>query len=402
MKNFLSLVPSLLVTAGLFAAGFTVLPSDFRDAPRALDALPGEAAAAPDASAPAAADRDSLGVWAGGSALVNKPTEMQKTRMAQSNRGLKQAESAKALQLELAVPVFRPFADYERTGYLIMNGNFEFNSLAAKRAAASTLGPEGTLVLMVSPRNEPYKADLIRQYSDIVPAARIKVVAVRDADRGFWARDAVPVPMISLADGSLTVIDARYYHNFNSDAEIAQMFGAKLESTGYFYEGGNYMANDRGDCLMVNAGQHVEIPDHVFTRYYGCKKLVRLPLEDGIGHIDEHARFVSADTVLTDLPSYKQILEREGFRVVMLPKVPADYATHVNSLIIDGKVAVPVYGRGTDAEALRVYESVGLKAIPADSYTLSTRGLGSVHCITMTYPPAPFKAVLKALDAREL
>jgi agmatine/peptidylarginine deiminase len=65
-------------------------------------------------------------------------------------------------------------------------------------------------------------------------------------------------------------------------------------------------------------------------------------------------------------------------------------------------VIVPVFGRSTDAQALAVYQSLGLKASGADSKALSNQGQGSVHCITMTYPKVPAAALMKALGAREI
>jgi agmatine/peptidylarginine deiminase len=68
---------------------------------------------------------------------------------------------------------------------------------------------------------------------------------------------------------------------------------------------------------------------------------------------------------------------------------------------MDGKAVVPVFGQPTDAEALAVYERVGLKATGGNSVKLSNKGKGSVHCITMTYPPVPMADLLKVLKAVE-
>jgi len=96
------------------------------------------------------------------------------------------------------------------------------------------------------------------------------------------------------------------------------------------------------------------------------------------------------------------VLQGKGFTVHMLPKPSGPYETYVNSLIMNDQVIVPVFGRSTDAQALAVYQSLGLKASGADSKALSNQGQGSVHCITMTYPKVPAAALLKALGAREI
>ena len=405
MKNRLAVVLSVLLLAGLFhrATPSGASGDGWRDAPRgAAEALgvSGDNSAVPPPSAPRTPNKSVQELWAGDDSLVNSPTPAQRAEMASHNKGLRSA--MKGLELPAEPPVYRPFADYEPTGYLIMNSKFNFNSAEAKTAAAKTLGPEGVLVLVFSPYDYGQKESLVAAYSAVIPRERIKAVSVPDADNAFWARDAMPVPVFEKKTGAFAVINARYYHNFNSDDRIAALFGAKMESHDYYYEGGNFMANDKGLCLMVNNKMHSTMPDAVFSRYYGCEKVVRLPHLDGIGHVDEHARFVSADTVVTDLDEYKAPLAAAGLKVAMMPRVPnTRYSTHVNSLIIDGKVAMPAYGKGTDDQAKAVYESLGLQVVPANTYTLSESGQGSIHCITMTYPKVPFKELLKALKGTE-
>ncbi|MEW5905621.1 MAG: agmatine deiminase family protein [Elusimicrobiota bacterium] len=295
---------------------------------------------------------------------------------------------------------YRPYADYEKTGYLIMSADFNFDSRQAKLTLASKLPADGTLVIFTDTYGTS-KEEVLRAYEGVVPRERIKVVALRGASRGFWARDGIPVPAMD-ASGNLVVVDAVYGHGFEPDAEIGRLFGARVEKHGYYFEGGNFMANHSGTCIMVNAHAHVRIPDSVFAGQYGCREMIRLPLVDGIGHIDEHVRFISEKVVVTDLPQYKDALEGKGLTVHMMPKPSGPFETYVNSVIMDGKVIVPVFGRATDEQALAVYRSLGLEAFGADSRTLSNNGQGSVHCITMTYPKVPARELMKALGATEL
>jgi len=296
---------------------------------------------------------------------------------------------------------YRPFADYEAPGYLIMSADFNFNSSQAKLLMASKLPADGTLVIFTDYDDAGTKENIVRAYEKVVPRSRIKVIALAGAYQGFWARDGIPVPAIDKA-GKLVVVDAVYGHRFEPDAQIAKLFGAGLEKHQYYYEGGNFMANHAGACIMVNHGAHTQIPDSVFIGQYGCSQMIRLPFVDGIGHIDEHVRFISEKVLVTDLPQYKDVLQGKGFTVHMLPKPSGPYETYVNSLIMNDQVIVPVFGRSTDAQALAVYQSLGLKASGADSKALSNQGQGSVHCITMTYPKVPAAALLKALGAREI
>lgn len=312
---------------------------------------------------------------------------------ASANKGLTLGE-------ERVERKYRPYADYEKTGYLIMSADFNFDSRQAKLLMASKLPADATLVIFTDTYGTSKEA-VLREYGAVVPRERIKVVALRGASRGFWARDGIPVPAVD-ASGNLVVVDAVYGHGFEPDAEVARLFGAAIEKHRYYFEGGNYMANHDGECIMVDAGAHRQIPDSIFVGQYGCRRMIRLPFIDGIGHIDEHVRFISEKVVVTDLPRYKDILEGKGLTVHMMPKPAGPYETYVNSLIMDGKVIVPVFGRDTDEQALSVYRSLGLEAFGADSRSLSNKGQGSVHCITMTYPAVPARELMKALGATEL
>lgn len=312
---------------------------------------------------------------------------------ASANKGL-------GLEDERVERKYRPYADYEKTGYLIMSADFNFNSRQAKLLLASKLPADATLVIFTDTYGST-KEDVLRAYETAVPRERIKVVTLPGARNGFWARDGIPVPAMD-ASGNLVVVDARYGHRFEPDAEIARLFGARVEKHQYYFEGGNFMANHSGDCVMVDHGAHRQIPDSIFVGQYGCRQMIRLPFVDGIGHIDEHVRFVSEKVVVTDLSQYKDALEGKGFTVHMMPKPSGPYETYVNSVIMDGKAIVPVFGRDTDEQALNVYRSLGLEAFGADSRSLSNSGQGSVHCITMTYPKVPARELMKALGATEL
>ena len=168
------------------------------------------------------------------------------------------------------------------------------------------------------------------------------------------------------------------------------------------FRGRQFQANTKGDCVIVNNDRHAKIPNEIFAGYYGCKQLIRLPFIDGIGHVDERARFINDTTLVTDTPSYKDTLTGKGFTVHMLPRASRPFETYVNSLIMNGKVVVPVFKQATDAAALAVYEGLGLKAAGGDSVSLSNTGQGSVHCITMTYPKVPMADLLKSMGAKEI
>lgn len=293
----------------------------------------------------------------------------------------------------------RPFSELDQAGYLFMNAGFDFDSRLAKQALAKHLPGDVTLVLFVSPGSS--REAVLRHFRDVIAPERVRVVEVEDANRGFWARDGLPVPALAMS-GGLELIDARYYHYFEPDALFAQWFQSRLLKHDYYFEGGNFMANDRGDCLTVDNDTSSRIPEAVFHDYYGCKRVVRLPFEKGIGHVDESVRFLTSDTVVTDSAKYETLLNELGFKVVRLPRPLQRYETYVNSLLVNGTIFVPIYDESKDEEALSIYRRHGLNVVGIPTRILSNEGLGSIHCITMTYPKVSFQELLRGLGAREL
>lgn len=295
----------------------------------------------------------------------------------------------------------RAFAEYEKAGYLIFSSEFAYRSKAAKLAMAKNLPKDMTLVVFTGSTSKAV-ADRIRStFSKVIEGERLKVVYMPQGGRGFWARDGVPVPVWRWAtEGSeeLAVVDAVYYHNFEPDEEFASLFGANFTEHDFYFEGGNFIANSKNECLIVNKRATQQIPNSIFRDHYGCKVLTRLPHVKGIGHADESVKFIDDQTVLTDEKSYVSLLEDKGYTVVMLPRPDREYETYVNSLIVNGVVYVPVFNEKNDEKALDVYRQFGFnKVIGLNSTKLSNEGMGSLHCITMTYPQVPLNELVHAL-----
>ena len=139
--------------------------------------------------------------------------------------------------------------------------------------------------------------------------------------------------------------------------------------------------------------------------------------DDTDGHIDTLARFVSEDTIAyvdcssandmhyADLQAMKRELQlfttKDGkpYKLVPLPmaspafdedgnRIPATYA---NFLIMNDAVLLPVYQCDTDAEAIRVVQSIfpDKEIVPIDCSVLILQH-GSLHCVTMQYPEGVF------------
>lgn len=285
----------------------------------------------------------------------------------------------------------RPFAEYEKAGYLLISGEFSFGSQTIKTELVKNLPAGMKAIILVD--NDGEAESLRRYYSTVVKSETFRIVKTQ-RNPGFWARDSYPIPVFTEDSGGseAALVNAKYGHGNEPDAEIAKLFQLPLFSHSYYYEGGNFIADTKGNCALVDR----KIPDQVFTQYYGCKNVLRLPQTGGIGHIDERVKFLSDKVAVTDTQSYVKDLEELGYEVMLLPRT-GTYETYVNSLLVNGTIFMPVFGRKTDDEAAeKVYEDLGFKVIALNSKNLSNNGLGSIHCITMTYPELKMEKVLEA------
>ncbi len=314
-------------------------------------------------------------------------------------------ENALVQQGGMAVPFaaenVMPFAEHDEAGYLVFSGDYDFNSFNVKLAMVKNL-PADVQVIIYSDQG-PAGIERIRsQFSPHIDAKRLHVVYIPYSSWGFWSRDGLPIPLwVTQNDGSknLRVVDAKYYHEFEEDAKFAAMFGADMIRHELMYEGGNYMPNSLGACLTIDNELTESYPDDFFTGYYGCKKLFRMPWTKGIGHVDETARFISDDTIITDEPQYVSTFEQAGYRVVQLPRPNRELETYVNILMINKTVYLPIFGQAKDQEVIDIFTAEGFKVVPVNTVTLANEGAGSIHCITMTYPKLPLATVMSAMGA---
>lgn len=297
-----------------------------------------------------------------------------------------------------------PYAEYSDVGYVLFSDDTDYNSAAVKSTIAKNL-PEGvTLVVFTGNESSTYQKELFKTYAQYIDKARLKVIFLPGGGRGFWARDGIPVPVWKSGPSGMefNVVDARYYHNFEADGEVSEFFNAPLVQHNYYYEGGNYAANSKGDCIVVDNERVMKMPDSIFTSAYGCQTLTRLPHTKGIGHIDESVKFMDDDTLVVDDADYAKTLKAKGWDVVKMVRPKNGYETYVNTLVVNGIAFMPSFNQKTDIEAIELYESFGLKVVPVNSISLSNNGLGSVHCITMAYPPVPFNELLKHIGAKDI
>jgi agmatine deiminase len=179
-------------------------------------------------------------------------------------------------------------------------------------------------------------------------------------------------------------------------------------------EGGNIWSDGRGTLIMADQIFHSN-PSLTRTglldqlhRVFDFSKLIITPrLErEETGHVDLLVKLADAETVLITRPSgpnraalqqtiniFRRTSNTSGqsYRIFELPNprlylnwgVYPVWRSYTNSLTVNGRVLVPVFGISTDAEALAIYRKAmpDFDIIPIDCAP-GANGGGAVHCLT--------------------
>jgi agmatine deiminase len=306
-------------------------------------------------------------------------------------------------------------------------------------------------VWVVEPKNEetwPGCLDEARgEFADWVGLMR-KAVRVRTTDElgietnDSWVRDFGPTFVVrDSGDGEGGAIACHDFH-FNTwggkyevrekddvvPQRIARELGIPIWVHDFVLEGGSIDVNGQGvvmtteQCLLNpnrNPGLTREQIEAELHGALGTRHVIWLPGglkgDDTDGHIDDVARFVSADTVVAvsaprghpdyevtrkNLDVLRESVDQDGraLRVVELPapepiyhnypdgrsQVPASYA---NFLIANGYVFVPAFGQPADGLAADILtdEMKGFTVISVSSKWLVV-GLGALHCLSQQQP----------------
>jgi agmatine deiminase len=271
-----------------------------------------------------------------------------------------------------------------------------------------------------------------------VPASRVRCHIV-PTDR-VWLRDSAPTGTVD--DGRVVLVDWSFngwakYDNWKRDTEIGKAIARitslerleprRASGERIVLEGGGIEVNGEGLMLVTeqwllsnvqvrNPGMTRSDYDRVFADWLGVTRTIWLGEgcvgDDTHGHVDDVARFVSADTIVvaveedprddnhersTDnlkrLEHASHDLHRP-LRLVTLPfprpvvmngeRLPASYA---NFYVANGVVIVPTFNDPNDRLALNTLASVmptrhvvGIHAVDL------VWGLGTLHCLTQQEP----------------
>ena len=281
---------------------------------------------------------------------------------------------------------------------------------------------------------QDYKVFMVvaNDYYETVAAAYLSSVGVNMANvsfihdstmnnSGMWIRDYGPFCIHD--DGKLGIDDFVWSGNYGIDLipyTIADTFNLPLYHSNVIHHGGNHISDGNGmGFFSTNIFNHNTSYTHTqikqeFKNFFGIDSMVVFaPMNgDGTGHVDMFCKLLN-DTLLivgeyetpgasypgdydllNNLAAYLGTLtniDGRKFHIERIP-MPAYYYggpagtinyTYTNSLIINNKVLVPVYGFDMDAAALQVYADLmpDHEIIGIDSEFI-IQYWGAVHCIT--------------------
>ena len=208
---------------------------------------------------------------------------------------------------------------------------------------------------------------------------------------------------------------------------FAESFGVNYYGLGLVEAGGNMLLDGKGAVIVsdviFDASQGFdpnlteEQLSQYFLDYFGVHKVIITPhlINDGTGHIDMFVKIINDTTIIvgeyenqsTGYPGNYDLCnqvanqlanETNGvgrpFNIIRMPMPPYNGGityTYVNSLLVNNKVLVPVYGFtdtfANDNDVLSQYEEIipGSEAIGFDCNQIIPAN-GAIHCITMKVP----------------
>lgn len=250
-----------------------------------------------------------------------------------------------------------------------------------------------------------------------------------------WLRDSAPLFVVG--DAGRAAVNWRFnawgakYEPYELDAEV----GGKIAGTrdipmfepDWVLEGGAVEVNGVGDLLTTrsclldanrNIGMTEERMEAALRRYLGVARVHWLEGElegdDTDGHIDQLARFVNDQTIVTSAPgptdsnraSFRALKDQlsslrgkdgRGFEIETVPlpspiirdgqRMPASYA---NFLIVNDAVLVPIFGCPEDRIALETFDRLFQnRRIEGVDCAKLIEGLGALHCLSMQETAEP-------------
>ncbi len=323
--------------------------------------------------------------------------------------------------------VIRAPAEWETTSYVLIRWPYDYSGLDSFFLDMTREIAEVCEVKIVV--DSQSTADSVSSYlqNNGVNMANVSFFIV--TTDSIWIRDYGPISVVDVSSGTTEFINMMYDRFGRWDDDAFPWRYAKANGITWYnmsdgskwlrLEGGNYMVDGAGIEYSTNRIFEQNDPanggdlthDEVvqwMTEYYNLWEFrnVTKMTNDGTGHIDMEIKLLNETTVLiskVDDPSDEDydILEynarffenhtaRNGmhYNVIRIPLVKdqwtGTYYTYTNSLIVNNKVLVPIYGISTDSQALQIYRDAmpGYEIVGIDASNIIGMN-GAIHCTTM-------------------
>ena len=228
----------------------------------------------------------------------------------------------------------------------------------------------------------------------------------------MWTRDYGPQGIFT--DGVWGIVDHIYNRPRPLDDqvnyELGSEWGCSVYATDVIHTGGNFLYDGHGAGFSTdlvwdeNPGlTHTEIAQ-AMEDYLGITNYVVLPdiSSSGIHHIDCWMKLLSEETILvkqvsSSHPHYDDLEDNVATLETLTSCYGRPYnivrvfcgnigggevAAYTNSIILNGKVFVPIFGISTDAAAIETYETA-MPGYEVLGYTGSWYSDDAIHCRAM-------------------
>lgn len=207
-----------------------------------------------------------------------------------------------------------------------------------------------------------------------------------------------------------------------ASSEAVAVFGQYMDVPVYqlplaLEQGGNFLTDGNGTMLCSEhvLAQNPDVGDKRFKEilrdYYGCVQVIMLPNQPGeiCGHADMVVKFANPLTVfvasakgtqwaksldeISELLTRSKSLSGKHYKVVRMP-VPTNQVlgkdskdwSYINSLTMNKKIIVPLYGAPEDKQALNIYRET-LPDYEIVGIEFHEYFFGAIHCQTQNVPP---------------
>jgi len=218
-------------------------------------------------------------------------------------------------------------------------------------------------------------------------------------------------PWFIFENGSLAISDHIYNRPRPDDDAIPQVVGAEWGLAVFGMDlitaGGNHMSNGLGTSMSTelvydeNPGKTPSEVDQLMLEYLGNDFTVLDYIQSGgIHHIDCWAKFLGPSTILVkDVapsdPTHDELNDRAQFLSEQISPWGVPYrvervycpsgAYYTNSLILNDKVLVPLFGISQDSVALQTYQE-SMPGYEVLGFAGSWYSEDALHCRTMGVP----------------